>query len=284
MKVTILEPKGYCSGVSNALRIALKAKQEHPTENVYVLGMLVHNQVVINLLNEKGIITLNGNHYEEINYIPNKSVVVFTAHGHEIELDKIANDKQLIVYDAICPKVKNNLTLIMNETNHNDVIFIGIKNHPESNAALSLGKNIFLYDIHSDFNYSNIKSLSPLVVNQTTLNILEIQKIYKEILKNIPGAHIQDEICNTTRIRQTSLINLDNTVDGIIIIGDKLSSNTNRLFEISRSAHPNIESIMINDVKELDESFYKNKKHIAISSGASTSEVTLNAILEKLSI
>lgn len=53
MKVDVLEPKGYCAGVKNAINIALKAKKEHPSQNVYILGHLVHNDTTINLLKEQ---------------------------------------------------------------------------------------------------------------------------------------------------------------------------------------------------------------------------------------
>ena len=91
MDVKILEPRGYCAGVNNAILIAIKAKQEHPNQDVYVLGMLVHNNQVVQNLESKGIMTAY-----DIKDIPEGSVIVFTAHGHDKKLDEIAKEKGLI--------------------------------------------------------------------------------------------------------------------------------------------------------------------------------------------
>lgn len=278
MKVEILEPKGYCAGVTNAIVLALKAKEEHPNEDVYVLGMLVHNDVVISFLKEKGIYMVN---QSEANTLPDGSIIVFTAHGHIKELDDIAEEKKFVVYDAICPKVKQNIEIILNNLkNGHQVIYIGVNNHPEAAAALSLDKNVVLFSKKETFDYSAISDESPLVVNQTTLNTLELKDIHDDILKHIPNARVQDEICNATRKRQQAIIDLPDDVDLIVVVGDKKSSNTNRLLEIAKAIHPNATSVMVNNEKEFNLDLLQNKNRVIISSGASTPLETINAIYE----
>ena len=107
MKVEILKPKAYCAGVSNAINLAIKAREENPDKKVFVLGMLVHNNFVVEFLRKKDIqVAL------DINDIPDGEVIIFTAHGHKRELDAIAKEKNLIVYDSVCPKVLSNIKLI----------------------------------------------------------------------------------------------------------------------------------------------------------------------------
>lgn len=279
MKVTILKPTGYCSGVNHAISLALVAKKEHPDQPVFVYGMLVHNSFVIAFLKENGIETVF-----DINEISPDSVVVFTAHGHEKKLDQIALDKHLIVYDAICPLVKTNLLLIEQEEHQgHDIIYIGYPSHPESTAAISYSSFIYLYDIsHGDFDFSLIHDSSPLVINQTTLNFLSLEKIHQTIKEKIPSARFANEICRATRDRQEAVINLNDDVDAIVVVGDPKSSNTKRLFEIAKTSHPQIFSCLVEDAKQLPLSDLSNKKHIAISSGASTPKAIIDVISETL--
>lgn len=286
MKVTILEPEGYCAGVTNAINIALKAKKENPTLDVYILGMLVHNQKVINELTNSGITTLyrDNKSDEELLYsLPDNSIVVFSAHGHKRNLDEIAKRKNFKVYDATCPKVRNNLKIISKEIEEgHSVIYIGHKNHPEALAALSISDKVFFYDIKGEFNYKLNKDKSPLVINQTTLNTKELKELYIDIIVHLPKARIMDEICPATRLRQEALVNLDEDIDLILIVGDKNSSNTNRLLEIAKANHPSIDSYLISDKEELNKLDINKKKHVAIASGASTPKKEIDKIKEYL--
>lgn len=286
MNVTILEPQGYCAGVTNAINIALKAKKVNKDKNVYILGMLVHNQKVINELTELGITTLYRDNKldEELLYsLQDESIVVFSAHGHKKNLDDIANSKRFKVYDATCPKVQNNLRIIENDIkNNHKVIYIGHKNHPEALAALSISENVVFYDIKGEFNYKQVKDKSPLVINQTTLNTKELKEIYIDIIVHLPKARIMDEICPATRLRQEALVNINKDVDLILVIGDKNSSNTNRLIEIAKSNHPTIDSYLISDLEELKDIDINKKKHVAIASGASTPKKEIDKIKEYL--
>lgn len=278
--IKVLEPKGYCSGVINAINIAKKAKSENKDQPVYLLGMLVHNEKVINELKDIGISCIQGeDKFNLLNSLPNESVVIFSAHGHDSKLDELAFQKEMVIYDATCPKVKRNMDLIKEEiAKGNEVIYIGQSHHPECDAALSISNKVSLYDTKLlNNNYLNTTD-NPLVVNQTTLNMFDLKEIHKEILKRYPNARIADEICASTRLRQTSIINLPKKADLIIVVGDKASSNTNRLFDIAKTLHQNIESVMISSLDELDISILENKKYVVISSGASTSPKTIDDI------
>ena len=274
MKVEILKPKGYCAGVSRAITIAYKAREENPNKEVYILGMLVHNNFVVKALEKRNIKTVFN-----IKDISDGEVIVFTAHGHDEALNRIAKEKNLIIYDSVCAKVLNNINLIKENLNEgHQILYIGQQGHPEAEACLSLSKNVILYHKNVLKNYQLLFDKSPLVINQTTLNINDIKAYHQEILEALPKARILDEICASTRLRQEAVINIDSTVDLIIVVGDTKSSNSNRLLEIAKQYHPNVPSIMISDFKSLDKSLLQNKNHIAISSGASTPEEIIDEV------
>ena len=285
MEITVVEPQGYCAGVTNAINIAYKARKDYPDRDIIVIGMLVHNQEVVNELGKQGIRTYldpNQSQIEMLNHISSGSVVIFSAHGHDEKLDEIAKEKGLIIYDTTCPKVKNNLNIIKDEIkNKHQVIYIGHKNHPEALAALSINKNVLFYDMKMGLDFSKVKDPSPLVINQTTLNILAIQDTYEDIKKHVPNARVLDEICNTTRLRQEAVRKLKD-VDLIIVVGDNNSSNTRRLFEIASSSHPDSVSILISSLEELDGSLLNGINHVAVASGASTPKKAIDEIIDYL--
>ena len=277
MKVTVLKPKGYCAGVARAIKIALLTREEHPCKNVYVLGMLVHNHHVSNLL-EKNNIKL----VDSMDDIKDNEVIVFNADGHTDEQYKIAKKKNLIIYDAICPKVESNLKKIKEElSNNHQVIYIGQSHHQETQIALSLSKEIVLYDDKDGIDWSRVKDDSPFVLNQTTLNSMEIINLYNDIKAHYPNARISNEICPTTRQRQQAVQTVTNA-DAIIVVGDQVSSNSKRLFEIAKASHPGVDVFMVSDVEELPIQLLKNKNHIAISSGASTPSDVIDEIYDRL--
>ena len=278
MKVEILEPAAYCAGVSRAIEIAKKARQEHPDKDVYVLGMLVHNNYVVKELEKDNIKTVNS-----LGEVPKGSVLIFSAHGHKQEFDKIAEKKKLIVYDSVCPIVLSNIqTIKENLAQGHQIIYIGIEGHPEAEACLSLSSDVILFSENILENYQSLKDQKPLVINQTTLNIREISSVHSTILSVLPKARISDEICATTRLRQDAIERIDNDVDLIIVVGDVNSSNTRRLLEVAMQAHPEVESIMISSEKELIPTIFANKNHIVISSGASTPREIIDAVYNKI--
>lgn len=278
MKVEILNPKAYCAGVSNAISMALQARKENPDKEVYVLGMLVHNNFVVKSLEKQGVKTA-----KYLQDIPDGQVVIFSAHGHKEHLNAAAKKKNLIIYDSICPKVLHNINLIKeNIKQGHQIIYIGQEGHPEAEACLSLCIKVILYNKNILKNYQLEDDESPLVINQTTLNILDIQDIHKEILKVIPKARIANEICGSTRLRQEAIQNLDKDVDLIIVVGDVNSSNTRRLLEIAKQCHSSTTSVMISEADELKPELFANKNHIAISSGASTPLEIIDAVYNKI--
>lgn len=277
MRFEILKPSGYCAGVTRAIDIALKAKEEQKGRNVYVLGMLVHNNDVINYLLSKGIKSV-----ESLDKVENGSAIILSAHGHSEEIYNSCLKKNLVIYDATCPKVNLNIEIIKNANLTNrDIIYIGHKNHRETLAALSYSKNMYFYDVKEGFSTKPNKSSSPLVINQTTLNIKEIADIHNLIISEFPKAEVQNEICNATRLRQEAIIN-SKDFDAYIVVGDIKSSNTNRLFEIAKAYHPNVYSIMVSSFAEIDQKALINKKHIGIIGGASTPNKSIDVILDKL--
>ena len=283
MNVALIKPQGFCSGVTRAVQLAEQARKEHPDKNIYILGMLAHNQILIDDLSKKGFITLEGNEEEEIRKLNKEDVLIFTAHGHSSKLDEIAKDIGLITYDATCFKVQDNLNKIRKEiADGHQVIYIGQSGHKEANAALSVSKNVSLYDTQLLINYQLITDKHPFVINQTTLNFYELSKYHNDILKHYPGARIENEICNATRLRQEAMLKIDKDTDLIIIVGHHKSSNSNKLFDIAKANYPDALVLMVNNLDELETYDISGKRKATVGSGASTPQYIVDEIYNYL--
>ena len=227
MEVIELKPYGYCYGVTNAIKIIEQVKNKHLDKNVYVFGMLVHNNDVVKYLESKNILTIDTtkiNKLERLREFTSDDVVVFTAHGHIKEYENILKDNDVIYYDATCKKVLKNMQLIKEYSKDYKIIYIGKMNHPETEACLSISDNIILYDINNGMDYSRVNEDKVVVTNQTTLSLLEIDRIHQDIKNRYPNAIFIDEICSQTRVRQVNILNSKENPDLVLVIGSIQSS------------------------------------------------------------
>ena len=279
--ITLLKPIAHCYGVINAIELAKKVAANHKDKNIYILGLLVHNEEVTKDLLNIGIKTIDitgKNILGILNSFTSEDIVIFTAHGHPEQYEQILKEKGITYYDATCPKVKECFNHIKNSK---ETIYIGKKNHPEANAALTMNDRVLFYDIHEKFDYSQVKTIDPLVINQTTLSFLELEEIHQEIKQNIPHARIEDEICDATLLRQKAILGLKEDVDTILIIGSRKSSNTMKLFQVATSAHQNKKVYLVSDLDELKK-LNISFNNLVIASGTSTPLNTIKQIKEYL--
>ena len=279
MANSLLKPIGHCFGVLKAIEIAKKTKEQYIDKNVYVFGLLVHNEEVVKELDKLGIKTIEMNEDTAIDllnkFTPN-DVVIFTAHGHPQVYENILKNNNVTYIDATCSKVKDCFNVIKEA---DEVIYIGKNHHPETVAALTMNPNAHLYDINSGPSFSTLNTDHPLVINQTTLSFLELEQIHQDIKSKYPNAVFYEEICDATLLRQVAISKLDKDVDTIIIVGSKKSSNTMKLFDIASKIHPNKQVIRVSNVEELKALNIKYNNAV-IASGTSTPYITIAKIKE----
>lgn len=275
MKITKITPRGFCQGVVSAWMTAKKIKEENPNKKVYMIGWLVHNKSLIDSLHELGIETIddtNTSRYDIVNsFKKNKNeIIIFSAHGTDERAIELAKNKSLIFFDTTCEYVKKTQEIIKDKIKDNyKIIFIGKSNHPETISILSIDKSIIFIENEEDINKITFnKNEKYFLTNQTTISIYDFYKIIKKLKIILPRIEIKNDICTATQERQEAIINMDNSVDLLIVVGDKKSNNSNKLRDLGEEK--GIESYLINDEKDLNDKWFKNKKHVAITSGAST--------------
>lgn len=285
MRVIPLNPHGYCLGVNQALALALKAKKDYPEKNVYLLGLLVHNEEAMDFLSSRGLIPLDERKAGLLDYLLNLKkgdVVVFSAHGHPEAYEDFAKDKGLIVIDATCRYVKENLETALNAPT--PVLYIGVEGHLESEAFLANCPEAVFYDVksrHCNFLKLKGRTHSPTIITQTTLSCLEVEDALKDIREFFPSATLTKERCHSTSLRQKAILGMPSSVDALIVLGSKRSNNSLKLAELGASR--GIETHLCLGLEEVRRLDLKGKKEVALSSGASTSEETFQAVFNYLS-
>ena len=280
MEILVLQPHGYCPGVKRALDLARLALKDEDSPLV-MLGGLVHNETVIASLQEEGfVLPKEENPLDTLLSVPSGTRILFSAHGHPLAYEDICDLRNLPYYDGTCPFVQENLEAGRNC--EGCLIYCGIEGHQEAIAFLTNVPEAIFYDVKTGA-YNLIKAkgkqLPVYIICQTTLGNDEISKAVADIKKDFPDATLLKENCPSSHARQKVVADLEG-VDALIIMGSKTSANSRQLVRIGQSK--GIESHLCLDVNEVEAVDLSGKKKIALGSGASVPEATLEEALTYL--
>ncbi|NLZ25867.1 MAG: 4-hydroxy-3-methylbut-2-enyl diphosphate reductase [Clostridiales bacterium] len=260
IKISPAKYAGFCSGVDRAVELAFKAG-----EGAKVYGSLVHNKEVTDRLKDKGIEVI-----DDLSSVKTGDKIIIRAHGATKEDIALLKDKGAKIIDATCPFVYKIHKILDEKTdNVTATLFVGEKEHAEVKAAVTYAHGpVYFYD---ECNIENISENKIIVVFQTTFSQKLSEKI-KEIIEKSSkhkGKTVEffDTICYTTQSRQEEAIKLARTHEAVVVVGDKTSSNTNRLLEAAKSFNENV--FLISKADELP-SQIKQFWSIAVLAGAST--------------
>lgn len=272
MKFYLPKNYGFCKGVDNAVKLANRLVAEG---QVYCLGDLVHNKVVIDDLKSKGVIFV-----EDLSSVPNGSKVIIRAHGVAPQVFEECKQKNLTVFDATCPYV----SLIQQRAkqyfdNGYQIVLIGNKAHPEIVGINGWCNNsAIITDGNEKIDLSCYEKV--LVLFQTTFESAKIEKSLQNLSTEcVKTLEIFNTICYTTIDRQNYAHLACKLADLVVIIGDKNSSNTNKLFEVAKSC--NKETLWVDSVNvcNVDLSKYKN---VSFITGASAPKELIEGVLERM--
>ncbi len=284
MEVILAKNAGFCPGVKRAVDKALAYSD---TPYTYTLGELIHNPIFNQRLADMGIRTISYDAVkaELIAIAPKTMHLILRTHGipkeQEAKLRALAEETgRLDIIDMTCPFVKR-IHRIADESTSEKTVFLHFchKDHPEALGNMSYAKG----EKHAISSLEELKLLNldgkiPILCSQTTENLVEFKKI-KNFLKNLyTNAIFFDTICSVTEIRQEEAISLSKVSDGIIVIGGKNSSNTQKLFALCK-AHCE-ETICVESACEIPKDFPLGKQKIGITAGASTPGDIITEVLK----
>ncbi len=289
LNITVSRYGGFCPGVKRADKeIRQLLENRLPNEKVYIIGPLIHNNIYNRELVALGANIIN---FDSIKDILQDDQITHTfvirTHGvkkeefdflHEIE----ASFENVRVVDLTCPSVKKIHQIAKDETD-DDTYFVmyGNPNHAEAigNISYAKGKKVIISS-HFEAEQLNLEEKKLILCSQTTQNVQELKKIEKFFKKDCTNAKFFDTICSVTENRQTEAMKIASQSDVMIVVGDRSSANSNRLYELCRNICPNTQ--FIESTAGLTTDFPDNAKSVGITAGASTPDGIIMEVLKTM--
>jgi 4-hydroxy-3-methylbut-2-enyl diphosphate reductase len=283
MQVTLANPRGFCAGVDRAIDIVNRALEVFGAP-VYVRHEVVHNKTVVDDLKARGAIFV-----DELDEVPDDTIVIFSAHGVSRAVQEEAARRQLKVFDATCPLVtKVHMEVIKFSKEGRECILIGHAGHPEVEGTMgqfdtSNGGIMKLVEDEDDARTVQIDDpKTASFVTQTTLSMddtARIIDILRERFPEIQGPR-KDDICYATQNRQDAVKRLASAHDLVLVVGSPNSSNSNRLRELAERLGSR--SYLIDGPEQIDPAWIDDASAIAVTAGASAPENVVQAVCHRL--
>jgi 4-hydroxy-3-methylbut-2-enyl diphosphate reductase len=274
MEIIVADKSGLCYGVKRALQLAESTRRRRKGR-VLTLGELIHNPMAIAALEKRGILSVR-----DLDSIRDGTVII-RSHGVEPGVYKSLNKKRIRVVDATCPIVKKIQRLVEKLAQEGEeIIIVGNPGHPEIKGLVgySGGRGRIIE------NESQARRLPPrkkrFVLAQSTQDLFLFGRVVAALLERTGELGVYNTICRSTQTRQRSTSELAARVDILFIVGGKNSSNSGRLFEISKRVQPNTH--FIESAAQITPRLLRGAKRVGVSGGASTPPEAIEEAVAKI--
>ena len=258
---------GFCFGVKRAVEQVYE-QIEKAKEPVYTYGPIIHNQQVVKDLEEKGVCVLNTE--EELLEL-SRGIVIIRSHGVGKSVYDILEKRNVTVVDATCPFVKKIHRIVQEqEKKGRRVVIAGNPDHPEVQGICGwAGEGTLVVSEASQVEkLPLLPGESLCFVAQTTFNYNKFQDLVEKFEKKGYDILVLNTICSATQERQVEASRIASAVDVMIVIGDKKSSNSQKLYEICQKKCKN--TYFIQTVGDFNPECVNSVRNVGITAGAST--------------
>ncbi len=274
MKVTLAKSAGFCFGVKRAVEMVYK--EAETGKKVYTLGPIIHNEQVVQDLEQKGVRVINTP--EELSKAEDATVII-RSHGISADVYHQLEDKKVRIVDATCPFVSKIHRIVEKKYQEGScIVIVGNANHPEVEGINGWcnGAATVIGSVSEAENYSQEPARKLCVVAQTTFNYKKFKDIVDIFSKKSYDINVMNTICNATEERQTEAAAIAGDSDAMIVIGGKHSSNTQKLYEICKNVCPDTHFIQTLD--DLDLKQFQSFRSVGITAGASTPNTIIKEV------
>ncbi|MCE2474785.1 MAG: 4-hydroxy-3-methylbut-2-enyl diphosphate reductase [Alphaproteobacteria bacterium] len=278
-QILLANPRGFCAGVERAIEVVERAVDTYGPP-VYVRHAIVHNEHVVAMLRDRGVVFV-----DEVDEIPVDAIAVFSAHGVAKSVEDAAGERGLRVIDATCPLVsKVHKEAVRYHDAGYEVLLVGHRGHPEVIGTTGRVTS----DIHVIETVADAEGFVPrdperlAYVTQTTLSMDDTREMIDALTARFPSIRGPDlrDICYATRNRQQAVRVLAEQADVIIVVGGSMSSNSARLREIGEQA--GVPSYRIQNADQLEVAWFEGTATVGVTAGASTPDVLVDTVVERI--
>ena len=277
MNVELAKTAGFCFGVKRAVDTVYQQIEQYRGEKIFTYGPIIHNEEVIKDLRSHGVEVLNDE--EELKTV-DADVVVIRSHGVAKYIYDIMEERGITCVDATCPFVKKIHKIVAEKSTEGAyIVIVGNGEHPEVQGIRGwAGEQVTVVQTPEDAERFELpdKDQKVCIVAQTTFNYNKFKELVEIISKKRYDIVVLNTICNATKERQTEARQIAARVDAMVVIGDKRSSNTQKLFEICKEECLN--TYYIQTLDDLDINQLRSVESVGITAGASTP----NKIIEEV--
>ena len=268
-RLLLASPRGYCAGVERAVETVERALA-HYGRPVYVRKQIVHNSHVVRDLEARGAVFV-----DSLADVPEEAAVVFSAHGVAPAVRREAGERRLTTIDATCPLVtKVHAQARRYAQAGYTIVLIGHAGHEEVEGTLGEAPEaIVLVQSVAEAERVSLPREGPLAyVTQTTLSVDETGEIVAVLRRRFPRIKgpAREDICYATSNRQWAVKELLRSVDLLLVVGSRNSSNSLRLVDVARAA--GVSAHLVDDVGAIDERWLADCETVGLTSGASAPE------------
>ena len=267
MEVIVAKTAGFCFGVKRAVEKVYEQIELGKTP-IYTYGPIIHNEVVVNDLDAKGVKVIDTK--EDLAALK-EGVVVIRSHGVGKEIYDILNENGVEIVDATCPFVKKIHKIVAEQNAEGrQVLIVGDEKHPEVQRIKGWGNDATkVITSFEDFeNLAIPQDVQLCLVAQTTFNYNKFQELVEKISRTSYDINVLNTICNATQERQVEAKKVASQVDVMLVIGGKHSSNTQKLYEICQRECKN--TFYIQTLDDLNPECIGSACNVGITAGAST--------------
>lgn len=283
-KIYLVKPYGFCSGLKRALGLIKDCEKQY--SQIYLLGELLHNPVVIKELRDKGIKIIKEREIDFLNNLDEnekkKTVVIVRTHGIAKEILKKLENFGINIINTTCGYIKKICIIVENLKKEGYwIVIIGDSGHPEVKTIKSFAEEKGLI-YKKNLNLKNYSKIG--VVNQTTLDETTYQTALNHLITNFQSKELRifNTLCPEVIKRQREIKKLAKKIDLMIIVGGRNSANTKRLEKIAK--REGCETFWISTFEEIENLKNLSKKFdkVGIASGTSTPESFVELVIENL--
>ena len=283
--IVLAKHAGFCYGVKRAVETTKQLKKQFPEKDVFVLGELIHNSLVIQELENLNIKKIDA----VSDCVSSSGVCVIRSHGVPAKIYQELEAKGVEIADLTCPDVKKVQKKAYElAADGYLLIIIGKPEHPEVVAikanAQEYSQNVYVApDVEALKKIEKtIKEYKKIgVVVQTTQRVSVLQEVVNYLLPLVQELKICNTICASTSLRQNEARELATKSDLMIVVGSKKSANTSHLAEILKDITSTIHIEKVDDLADYSDLIQKSQ-NIGITAGASTPDYLINEVLNKL--
>ena len=273
MEVIVAKSVGFCRGVQKAVDTALSIS----ADNTYILGEIIHNPEIVDLLTNRGLKTV-----ENLEDVPNGATLIIRSHGVSKNVYEICELRNINVVDCTCEFVRKTQQIVSQQLSlGKTIVILGEETHPEVIGLKGwCGDKALIFSSETE-DFSVLKEKNVCVVAQTTFSVEKFEKIIKNLQnRGCKTLEVFKTICYTTIGRQNETRELAMQCDAMLVIGGLNSSNTNKLYEICCQYCKNV--FRMKNCADLKYKTIKRFKKVGIVTGASTPNWQTQEVLLKM--